>query len=435
MDELELDFWFVAAATRRTIHQYQLALDAVVLRSDGISASSLLARLNAELAHYQAQIDRREHKLAAADQHALRTLTAALRVRGTELAQMAAPVAWCQSELTPEPSSAQLDFAQEAASALVKLPCEIIAVPNADIGYATPVPIKHWQAPLPRGGLEPVVVFVPPLELRATTMLPLLVHEVGHTAVAANRLLTKVRDASGEEWSSAVEEAATATEAQTGTARAAALVQCDDTLQRWVVELLCDALATAYCGPAYLFAFAGAVLPHSIDAPSWTHPPPSERLGAMLGLLRGIGCDPRHTYSSSPLAGWLTYVENASLKLNESTERLLRHCTQIRPRIHATALDHLAHENFTPPTPAPHVTELLERRIVVAADPDGKRPIERRLIIDAAWRLIFTSTTWGGASPEAILRSSDDIEYQEILDRSIDLSYLVERWNEVTPAT
>ena len=431
MDELELDFRFVARFARRAIHQYDVALEATALQSQDATSSSLLNRLKAELADYKAQIDAREDKFAFSDSENRSVFTAALRTRATELAQMAAPVAWCQRDFTPEPSLAQLDFAQQAATAVVQGPCEIIAVPNADIGYATPVPIKHWNAAMPEGALEPVVVFVPPHEMRATTMLPLLVHEVGHTAIRTNLLLQRIKDVSGDGWNNAVDEAATAMSTQTGTARAAAFIQCDEILQRWTVELICDALATAYCGPCYLFAFAGAVLGREIDAPGETHPPPSERVNAMLLLLSKMGCNPLEASASTELAVWLKHIANASLKLDDRTERLLRQCSLMHHLIHDTVLAHLGDNAFQPDCVTSDVSEMLDRRVVVAAHNNSGTYVDRRAILHAAWEQIFSSSYWGGAVPDAILRSLDDIEYQEILDRSIELSYVVERWGHI----
>ena len=119
----------------------------------------------------------------------------------------------------------------------------------------------------------PVAFFVPVLSPFNALMTPLLVHEIGHTAILQANLGSAAVSAASDDLNRLL--ARYVSDAETKTR-----FEVQTQLVGWVDELLCDSLATAICGPSYLFAAASFLPATAHDDPASSHP--SERPTPLL---------------------------------------------------------------------------------------------------------------------------------------------------------
>lgn len=427
MTAVEDDFAFVVASARRVILQHRSAVapsGRIVRRTRG---SALRARIIAELEHYESLLPRSETKFALSDEAGKRSALLGARSIGVALTRLDAAVTWVEAGGRPDVQFAQVFFAEEAGSAILQRPCEVVTVPSAEFGYATPVPTVRWQTAPAVGALEPVVVFVPPHEQVSTLFLPLLAHEVSHSEVEREdqALLGRVKQRRGSGWAEAVEEAAGPLEAEQALGRDAAVVRAESRLERWTTEFLCDSFALAYCGPSYLYAFATVALSRELTGTGETHPPPAERLKAMLILCDDLGWE--SSSAQTPVARWVNAAAEARLSpLSDFDERLLRETIPIANVVHRIVREHLGDAVLSPVAiEHMHVAEIGDLLLagVLPAQLRNGDGAHARAIVHVAWQQVTAARR-----PDQLPEVLSDADYQRLLGRAIELSYVVDAW-------
>ena len=134
----------------------------------------------------------------------------------------------------------------------------------------------------PESHSTPIAFLLPVLSPFNALMTPLLVHEIGHTAIFQADLREAATSAASEALNTLLEQ-------YVPDPKAEAHFKARTQLAGWVDELLCDGMATAICGPSYLFAAASFLPATAPDDPTSSHPFPSDRLRFSLRSLESTG--------------------------------------------------------------------------------------------------------------------------------------------------
>lgn len=435
MDGLGGDFAYLVESARRTIAQYEVEL----ARQGGVDEARrgkvLRLKIQAELAHFEETLQRSVYNFTMDSEHV--KLVEVENVRGTNLSllRLESAITWARLAEHPDQELAPLYFAEEAGAALIRRPCEVVVIPGADGIYGTPIGVVPWVDPS-EGPTEPIVVFIPPSETESSLLFPLLIHEIAHTAVARHELLVKVKKRFSEDWQTTVNEAAGLIEATVEgednvARRDAALFKSEFRLEQWANELLCDALATLYCGPPYLYAFAAWVLRRELSGTGESHPPAADRVLSMLTLLeRRMGWT--EVDRLGPMGEWLRFVSNAKLPVGDVSDfdrRLLQTMQPLAQCVHEIAQEHVGDTAFRPEDARQleQISMLLKLGILPAQLEDDTAADPRTILL-AGWHHILGLSTDSPPGPGQLPVALGDVPLQKLLSRGIELSYVVGAW-------
>ena len=181
----------------------------------------------------------------------------------------------------------------------------------------------------------PVAFFVPVLSPFNALMTPLLVHEIGHTAILQANLGSSTMSVASDDLNTLLAKHLSDADPETR-------FKVQTHLVSWVDELLCDSLATAICGPGYLFAAASFLPATAHDDPASSHPFPSDRLRFSLASLDSSGWSDFMAATCPETVGWLR--QRATPRTPTSgQERFLREaCEALAPAIESTVANHVS---------------------------------------------------------------------------------------------
>ena len=265
----------------------------------------------------------------------------------------------------------------------------------------------------------PVAFFVPVLNPFNALMTPLLVHEIGHTAILQASLGSTTISEASEGLNTLLAKHVSDADPETR-------FKVQTRLVGWVDELLCDSLATAICGPSYLFAAASFLPATAHDDPASSHPFPSDRLRFSLASLESAGWSEFMAATCPETVGWLRWRATPRTPTS-GQERFLREaCEALAPAIESTVSNHVA----APIDPeayaetAPHALDLLRMR--VPASEIDQKPIEPWQILVLGWQWSFEDH---GDSPETLARAPNDPELSRVLLRAIEMAQIRRLWS------
>lgn len=285
---------------------------------------------------------------------------------------------------------------------------------DSDYMYAT-LDLRRALGRAPNG-TPSVVFFVPGCDPFNALLLPILAHEAGHTAIDQANLGSEV-----------VELARQQLDVLLATHLAGADQQvrrdCQVQLLQWVDELLCDALAVAVCGPAFLFA-AAAFLPATADGVmSATHPFPSDRLRITLNHLEALGWNEICAPTAAQTMSWLRDI--AARQPTSGNEEFLRQaCEVLEPHLLAVATGHVS--AFLPE----HYVAVSEpalrhlRRRTPPCEVAGS-PLQPEQIQLAGWLYGFELH---GDLPKSLATIVADEDLSKLLMRAVEAARIQELW-------
>lgn len=235
---------------------------------------------------------------------------------------------------------------------------------RADLQWRRLEPVLHHKA---------IVINVPALDPANAFLAPVLAHEVAHVA-ADHRLLSVLlprldQDAANELFQAHVPPRA-------DTTRGDQILVSRDHLVGWLREELCDAVACAVTGPAFLFA-AAANLPVTGESGFNLHPPPRDRLRWALRFLDRLGWHDYLTATVPRCYDYLAADRQTSVPEPEPYETFVRE-----------TVDH--HVDLVLDVVLEHLPEILT--------PDGYFADDRRFGIVEAFRLGYVPAL-EGATP------------------------------------
>ena len=269
--------------------------------------------------------------------------------------------------------------------------------------------------------LTPVVFFVPVLDPFNALMIPLLVHEIGHTAISQANLQNRevsliINELSARYWPNAEP-------------KTLMKVKARDQLKKWMDELLCDGLAAAICGPAYLFAAAAFLPATAHDDLTDSHPFPSYRLRVMLTALESKGWSPMLTQTCPQTIDWIRNLGEDNYAPSGIESFLRNACMELQPVIDSIvqrhvpeALDADKYERIVP-------NALDQLRIHVPPSEIDGVPLEPWQIILLGWQYSFDLR---GDAPSTLALAPKDRDFSQMILRAIEMSQIRRLWSELS---
>lgn len=333
-----------------------------------------------------------------------------------------------------------LSFIDAAASMLIGGAVDTVTVPSGADRYAT----LSWPY---RGALgklgattsvsaRPVVIFFPPGDADTTLLYPLYAHELGHSAVLQHNLLdqvlgTKVGTASFDAaFIAAVGDLATARGLDAATAR----LTLDRQMRKWLVEMICDSIASHFAGPPFAYAFACAVISESTTELQETHPPTITRVAAILADLDATQWLTEMKTETPSVIAWLEGIEAIAPAAARTYETfLVQTMVDCAPDIRSTVSALLGSSVYLPAHYARErreLRDLLQHRILPVQLDDGSAA-SQRCILTAGWFHLLGNRSFEGAegdTPAGMPRGIRNGEYQLFLAKALEMSAVLDAW-------
>ncbi len=266
----------------------------------------------------------------------------------------------------------------------------------------------------------PLVLFVPGIDPHNALLVPILAHEVGHSAVEEANLGSAVLTQSDLAPLNALLDKG--------------LLKAGDPdpgpwqvqLFSWIDELLCDALALVLTGPSFLFA-AAAFLPAPQAGSLGTHPFPADRIRFALASLRTLGWGDVLAERVPDLLAWLTEVSAPEGEPTEPREQFLR--LGLRS-LEASILTVARSQVAKPLTPAEfkNLDSRVMELVTLAIPPSqvGVDPVPPWMIVLAGWLYRFGAD---GDQAETLAKAAGDTVFNEYLLKAIEMSRVTSLWS------
>lgn len=348
-----------------------------------------------------------------------------------------AAMPWLAAIDTPSINLGSLYLAEECAEVIVSRDVDLAVLPDAEFMYSTiswPFRKGIGKTPgfEPKTKRRPIVLNYPLRDSDRLLLHALFAHELGHSSVDEHGFALAVEEALDEdgEFTDALEAVVKAMRGGKWSASSESTITgtLRGWLRCWVEELLCDHLALAAMGPAYLWAFAGFVLPLSYADASPRYPPNTLRVKLALELLSRTDWGDYMTGVAPGITSWLDgATSRAGGSLPPPYDFLAEQVGRRRDLLQDIALAKLGSSVLDPSTAAgeaAEAAELLERLIL----PMGEtRPLPTRSIALGGWQEAFRRH---GDDPEGLVRALDDPELQDLLGKAIEMTAVVTAWKE-----
>jgi hypothetical protein len=429
MDGDTTDIEFLLAAARREIR---------VLRDDPRAAPLTGNRGAALREHLLDLLAAVEHRLdTPLDHSAPPDVTAAfarsLRQSIAVLQGAHAALPWLSATRDPKVNLGSLYLAEEFAAKLIGTNVDLVTVADPQFMYST----VSW----PFAGVvnttpgysatttrRPIVLNYPLSDSDRLLLHPIFAHELGHAAVDEHALVAEVqtRVDADPDFAAALHQAVADTAAvwpglsetrRAGTLRAY--------LRNWLEELLCDHLATVVSGPAFLWAFAGFVLPLSYDDLGQSHPPNTVRLRLILDLLERQGWMDYMLEVAPSVTGWLQGVSTATPTVTDTVGDFLRSAAiRSASAVQEAAIARVAEGCIDPDDVGAQAKEAawLLKHVIL---PVGEAPLAPLAILLGGWTEGFRRH---GDSPRGLVASMDESSLQELVGKAVEMSTIATHW-------
>lgn len=265
----------------------------------------------------------------------------------------------------------------------------------------------------------PVAFFVPVLSPFNALMTPLLVHETGHTAIHQARLASTAMSHAEDDINALLKKHFSDADAKT-------CIKAQTKLWKWVEELLCDSMATAICGPGFLFAQA-AFLATARDDPASSHPFPSFRLQLSLMELESAGWSDFMADTCHETIEWLRQRTTPRTRATKQDRFLREACEVLAPAIEKTVSSHvpkrISVQEYN--EVAPHAIEQMRMR--VPPSEIDQKPLESWQILVLGWQWSFE---FHGDSPVTLAKAPNDPNLSRVLLRAIEMAQIRRIWRD-----
>lgn len=338
-------------------------------------------------------------------------------------------LAWVDSITIPPLDLGTNYFVEQAARRLVATDAEIVVVSAGDSSYATysnPFRrlIKAWGDPSTISGDNLIVIFLPRRERRSGLLHPLLVHELGHAACQGHKLTSRAikkavsRQRVQKRFRRLIEEMPKGAQLEMA-------ISVRARLRYWIEEALCDALATQYLGPTYLFAFLAEVVAGNVDHPGEKHPPPRQRVRLMLTQLEKLSWKSTMTYYADDCYGWLRETADVDVPYSGVEKFLVWVLKTIANDIHRLVEVHAKNHTFTlAPGELSEVTKLVALGVPPAQRLKGQA-VDSRAVLLGCWLYALKDS---GGDIEGVPKAIDKPELAELLPTGLEMAALLRAW-------
>jgi hypothetical protein len=346
-----------------------------------------------------------------------------------------AAMPWLAATRSPNVNLGSLYATEECAETLVGKEVDLVVVPDVEFMYSTIswpfLPVTNDTPGFtPRTKRRPIILHYPLSDGDRLLLHPLFAHELGHAAAQQFELIDVVSSALSEdpEFVDALTKAVelmkstwTVSEVKvTGTILA--------WLRDWVEELLCDQMAVEVMGPAYLWAFAGFVLPLGYHDKHPGYPPTTVRIRIMLDLLQERGWQPYMEEAAPHILSWLVEVGgDARQPLSQPYEFLRQQVLHRSDVLQSTVASQVGGGALSPAQAVGEAREartLLESLILPVGD---KGPLAPRSIMLGGWQ---EAVRVHGDRPEGLVAALNDQRLQDLVGKAIEMSVVSSSWRK-----
>jgi hypothetical protein len=346
--------------------------------------------------------------------------------------ELQSSLTWVDAITNPPIDLGTKYFIELAARRLVTADVDLVLVPAADSSYATYSDpyrniISDWGDPSKIEGDRVTIVFLPRREQRSALLHPLILHELGH-AVCRDHGLTK----------SALEKAMKRKRLLKRFGQASAEVKSRDNvvdqeaaltviagLRSWTEEALCDAIASFYLGPTYLYSFVVEVLGGNIDRAGSTHPPPRKRIALMLDHLDSLGWAPVMSRYAGPLDEWLRHSVSNGPTYSEERDFLVWMLDATAGDVRRLVGGQLGSHSLAPDEAVlEEIDELLDAGIPPAQSRKGA--IDPRAVSLGCWLHALQDA---GGDIASLPRAADAKGIEGLLSKGLEMAALVNAWD------
>lgn len=276
----------------------------------------------------------------------------------------------------------------------------------------------------PYVGDDSIAFNLPALDPENALLSPVLAHEATHSAVNQKLLadlLTSVDpaiiDAIWLRWLTVAGLLPNQKEANAWGER----------LKRWCAELLCDIVAIALTGPAFVFSFI-AFVPTMRDASLGNHPYHADRIQFQLDALESLGWTSVLEARTPGLLSWMRDSAENHVLDGTPEESFLREVLDLaRETIRATAINHIPQARRLDPTFA--VAGLDDAMNLLA---DGIPAVEAAGGTLTPWEILLSA--WlvaiaeGGDQPRTLKVAPTNEEFGRLVVKSIELAGIKVWW-------
>lgn len=200
-------------------------------------------------------------------------------------------------------------------------------------------------------------------------------------------------------------------------------------LNGWIDELLCDCLAVAVCGPAYLFAAAAFLPATANDDPNSTHPFPSERLRQVLAALESRNWLTMLEETCPQTTNWLRKHGTISGGLSKDEAFLRDACRTFQPMIDSVVKNHVGKPFNADDYRRISSPALDKLRMHIPPSEINNRPLDPWHILLLGWQYSFD---FYGDSPSTLARAPNDRDLSKLILRSIEIAQILRLWGECT---
>jgi hypothetical protein len=439
--ERDDDFSFLIASAQRSIAQ-QRGRHADLLAKPGQKRGrGLVAHVNETLSAIDAHLKKSEDRFATATNDVERdTVLGTLRLLNGFLSRLRQANTWVEAASSQRLATGALHLLDETAVMLVGSDCDVVTVPSDEYRYATTwAPFSSTLRQLGAASPSPVfpiVVFFPSQERSSLLLEPLLIHELGHSAVARKALVDRVlaHRVGRQRFDRAFSAAATHLARATSASRAAAKILLERQLRQWLTEYLCDCIAVAIAGPAYAYAFAAVVSAESSVELQESHPPTALRVRLILEHLKALGWNDLMQARAPGVGAWLEHLSSADVAAADARHQFMLDATaQFVAPIRNEILTVLGAKAFAVgqfEVLQDELDSFLEHRILPAQLRAGA-PTNRPSVVLAGWLHVLAGGSAEGSegdAPQSIPIGLANWEFGMFLDKAVEMSSVLEAW-------
>lgn len=281
-----------------------------------------------------------------------------------------------------------------------------------------------FQEPVAGSVARPLVMNLPYLDPENAVLAPILAHEVAHIAadrwLEADLLPHLDQDRMDELFRTTVQP-------PINTSIEAARQVADQYVREWMLEELCDALACALSGPAFLYAEA-AFLPAAKESRFGDHPTPQDRVRWALRFLDELQ--------------WTEWIEEHSPQCLNYLRAVATQPASLAPQIYETYVRAVVDENIGALVGT--VKSVLSHTLEPAgfAEVDQQHELTESLVRGfmppnigtdppTLWHFLLAGwAAWlqGRDTPEALAQAVSDEAYNRFLIKGLELVGISQLW-------
>lgn len=433
------DLAFLAGNARRSISDLRRAVEAVPAIA-GRRGAHFLAVVAATLDALENGIAQREQDFQTAVDAADRySVVRAMRLLSHDVMSLHTRSPWIESTRGTNLDLGLIYFVDEVVAALMKQSMDVVLIPSPEYMYWTihkpfEDALRNLGVAYP-ASVPPVIVAYPVQEPHSLFLHLLVAHELGHSAVIDHGLLAEVfgHDSRRGDTTNALNLAVQEHTSLENSPHPVAVGEIRAILLKWLTELVCDGLALALLGPSYLFTFTAFSKPFGGPEPSKTHPPFTLRTRLLVEWLDAWGWRPVLAAQVPVLFSWIEQAGREPQEPGDKTYflRMEEAVLNLSSAIRKTLEVHVDQMRFEPTAyeaTQEQLTALIKQRILPAQLLDGSAT-DRRVVILAGWLEAFAEDS---DTSIALARLIGNREYQRFLTKALEMSTVLDRWNETT---